>query len=135
MKKLKKTDTRRPSLLPNILEMDDNRDYSQTRNLPYLSSCPTSPTSPEILERLHQKNESPFQFPHIYQHSNQQQNVSDVDSVHSMYSSNLPSTRFKCSEEKELRAILREIRVITDKIRMEVRTKVTSTVKLIANLV
>ena len=130
MKGIEKTDCKRPSLLPSVLEMDDNVEYNSPCSTLYMSPCPTSVKSPEILERLQRRNEevqNPFWFPSP--HTNQQrysqpQIGPDIDCNYSMCnlmckSKSIPN-RVKGTAEKELQAILRELRVITDKVRQEV---------------
>ena len=85
----------------------------------------TPANSPENIETLHYNSERFLQFPYNYQKYNPHQITSDVDCNHSMCNSmsklNSNSRRVvKCSFEKELQAILREVRVIADKIRDEV---------------
>ena len=125
MNKLRKTDNQRPPLSPLVLEINDNHEYIPKCNLQYMSQCSTSTKSPEIVERLQHNNESVFHFPHEYNQHNQQKIGPDVDCnytmCNSMCKSNSIPHKVETKVEKDLNAILREVRIITDKIRHEVR--------------
>ena len=108
-----------------ILDKDDNIECFPKCNSRQMPLRSTPANSPETIETLHSNNERVHQFPYNYQQYNHNQITSDVNCNHSicnsMRTSNSNSRRIvKCSFEKELQAILREIRVITDKIRNEV---------------
>ena len=128
MDRLGKTDCKRPSLLPNVLEMPNDFDHLISPNVVYMGSSKEYCKSPEIFERLQQKNQKRvFQFAHpneqFDQHP-QRVRFDDFDYEYPMQNSRCKSNSFSnqipSPIANELRTILRELRVITDRIREEV---------------
>ena len=122
---MSKTDCRQPPLPTNILDMDDNIDCFLRRDSRHLSLEPT-PNSIGNFETLKYNNDRFISSPYHHQRHNHRQITPDVDYPHSMcnyvHNSNSCSHRIVTNSfEKELQDILREVRVITDKIRHEVQ--------------
>ena len=125
---LGKTDCKRPSLLPNVLEMPNDFDHFISPNVVYMGSSKEHCKSPEIFERLQQKNQArAFQSAHPNEQFDQRpQRVrfDKFDCDYPMQNSRCKSSSFSNQIPSpiatELRTILTELRVMTDKIREEV---------------
>ena len=128
MDRLGKTDCKRHSLLPNVLEMPNDFGHFISPNVVYKGSSKEYCKSPEIFERLQQKNQARvFQFSHTSEQFDQQpQRVRfdkfdcDYPMQNSRRKSNSFSNQIPSPIATELRTILTELRVMTDKIREEV---------------
>ena len=128
MDRLGKTDCKRHSLLPNVLEMPNDFGHFIPPNAVYMGSSKEYCKSPEIFERLQQKNQARvFQFAHASEQFDQQpQRVRfdkfdrDYPMQNSRCKSNSFSNQIPTPIATELRTILTELRVMTDKIREEV---------------
>ena len=125
---LGKTDCKRPSLLPNVLEMPNDFDHFISPNVVYMGSSKEHCKSPEIFERLQQKNQARgIQFANTNEQFDQHpQRVRfdkfdcDYPMQNSSCKSNSFSNQIPSPIATELRRILTELRVMTDKIREEV---------------
>ena len=128
MDRLGKKDCKRHSLLPNVLEMPNDFGHFTSPNVVYMGSSKEYCKSPEIFERLQQKNQARvFQFTHGSEQFDQQpQRVRfdkfdcDYPRQNSRCKSNSFSNQIPTPIATELRTILTELRVMTDKIREEV---------------
>ena len=128
MDRLGETDCKRPSLLPNVLEMPNDFDHFISPNVVYMGSSKKYCKSPEIFERLQQKNQaSVLRFAHPNEQFDQHPQRARFDNFgcdypmpNSRCKSNSLSNQIPSPVANELRAILRELRVITDRIREEV---------------
>ena len=128
MDRLGETDCKRPSLLPNVLEMPNDFDQFISPNVVYMGSSKKYCKSPEIFERLQQKNQArAFQSAHPNEQFDQRpQRVrfDKFDCDYPMQNSRCKSSSFSnqipSQIATELRTILTELRVMTDRIREEV---------------
>ena len=128
MDRLGKTDCKRHSLLPNVLEMPNDFDHFISPNVVYMGSSKEYCKSPDIFERLQQKNQARvIQFANTNEQFDQHPQRVRVDKFdcdnpmqNSRCKSNSYSNRVPSPIATELRTILTELRVMTDKIREEV---------------
>ena len=137
IEKLKKADCNPPSLFSNVLEMNDSLEYLPTNDFQHMSTKQTSFTRSDPTEILTGSLDMEYdpclrQSCQVgYQRTNDFDDGTEREVENNFVSrSALSNSVLKGTVRKELQSILKEIRIITDKIRNEVLSS-----KVIANAI